>query len=385
MAYGGVREQLEDGMVRRYIVVTARLFPTEAQAALFEKTFDCCRWLWNHMLADQQRFYLETGAHFIPTPAKYKNEAPFLKAVDNQALIQEHGRLSQAFRTYFRNPETFGIPKFKRRENGTPSFTACNHVLPSGPTIYTTRNSIRMTKAGAVRAAFSQRPQPWWRLKRITVKRVNGKYNCYLAYECIEKAPAPVMPDPERAVGLHRSASHFYVADDGSMADPPQWYKASREKLAKLQRQMARMEKGSKNYQEALRKYSRLHARIANRRRDYLHQESCRLAGACDAVCVRDEDLSETGQYTGFGAFCQCLQYKLERQGKPLIRVDRCFPAVWTCSVCGLVHQDPEYRRGTWTCGRCGAVHRREVNAARNLKAEGLRQYFRQAESPDSE
>ena len=73
--------------IKRFTTIKARLYPNEAQAELFEKTFGCCRYIWNRMLADQQRFYSETGAHFIPTPAKYKNGAPFLREVDNQALI----------------------------------------------------------------------------------------------------------------------------------------------------------------------------------------------------------------------------------------------------------------------------------------------------------
>lgn len=98
---------------KQYNVLKLRLYPTSEQAELFEKTFGCCRYLWNQMLADQQRFYLETGVHFIPTPAKYKKGAPFLKEVDNQALIQEHNQLSRAFRLFFQNPESFGHPNFK--------------------------------------------------------------------------------------------------------------------------------------------------------------------------------------------------------------------------------------------------------------------------------
>ena len=143
----------------QFTTIKVRLYPDAAQAELFEKTFGCCRYIWNNMLADQQRFYLETGAHFIPTPAKYKNEAPFLREVDNQALIQEHNKLSQAFRVFFKNPDSFGYPNFKRKKDDRDSFTACNHVFESGPTIYTTRNGIRMTKAGIVRAKFHRRPQ----------------------------------------------------------------------------------------------------------------------------------------------------------------------------------------------------------------------------------
>ena len=144
----------------QFTTLKVRLYPNEAQVELFEKTFGSCRYIWNQMLADQKRFYIETGAHFISTPAKYKNEAPFLREVDNQALIQEHNKLSQAFRVFFKDPEHFGHPNFKRKKTDRDSFTACNHDFASGPTIYTTRDGIRMTKAGIVRAKFSRRPRP---------------------------------------------------------------------------------------------------------------------------------------------------------------------------------------------------------------------------------
>ena len=243
----------EDGWVTQYTTIKVRLYPTEVQAQLFENTFGCCRYIWNRMLADQQRFYLETDKHFIPTPAKYKKEAPFLKEVDNQALIQEHNKLSQAFRVFFKSPESFGYPNFKKKKTDRDSFTACNHVFESGPTIYTTKDGVRMTKAGIVRARFSRRPQGWWKLKRVTVEKTRtGKYYCCILYEVPAREPDPVIPTPERTVGLKYSMAHFYVADNGGMADPPHGRKGSQEKLAKLQRRLSRMQPGSKNYQEAV-------------------------------------------------------------------------------------------------------------------------------------
>jgi len=177
--------QTENSRTAQFTTIKIRLYPNEAQAELFEKTFGCCRYIWNQMLADERRFYLETDRHFIPTPAKYKNSAPFLREVDNQALTQEYNQLAQAFRAFFKNPECFGYPKFKRKKDGRDSFTACNHDFASGPTIYTTRDGIRMTKAGVVKATFHRRPQAWWKLKRITVSRSRtGKYYCAILYAC---------------------------------------------------------------------------------------------------------------------------------------------------------------------------------------------------------
>ena len=373
--------------VIQYTTIKVRLYPDAAQAELFEKTFGCCRWIWNQMLSDQQRFYIETGAHFIPTPAKYKREAPFLTEVDNQALTQEYNRLSQAFRVFFKNPECFGYPNFKRKKDDRDSFTACNHEFSSGPTIYITRDGLRMTKAGIVKAKFPRRPRSGWKLKRVTVDKTRtGKYYAYILYEYTVKGPKTVAPTPETTLGLKYSMRHFYAADDGTLADPPQWLRQSQEKLAKIQQQLCRMQPGSKNYQEMVQRYRLLHEHIVNQRRDFIHQESRRIANVWDAVCVRGDDLAELAQKSnfgntmkeGYGAFRECLRYKLGRQGKELIEVDRYTPTSRTCSACGMVLDDAvSYKKQRWICPKCGVAHDREVNAAKNIKAAGLAQYQR--------
>lgn len=374
---------LPNGKVLRYTTIKARLYPTAEQAELFEKTFGCCRYIWNRMLADQQRFYFETDRHFIPTPAKYKKEAPFLKEVDNQALTQEYNKLAQAFRVFWNNPQ-FGYPKYKTKRTDRDSFTAYNHDFPSGPTIYTTRDGIRMTKAGIVKAVFPRRPRNGWKLKCITVDKTrSGKYYGYILYEYTTKEPVPVAPTPATTVGLKYSLSHFYVDSDGNqVALPPSW-KQSQEKLARLQQRLCRMQPGSRNYQQAVQKYQALHERLADQRRDYIHKQSRRLAQEWDAVCIRADDIKAIAQSTtqgrafesGFGTFRECLRYKLQQQGKSLLLIDRYFPSTRTCSSCGYLSPEPvDYRRKTWVCPECGAVLQREVNAAVNIKEQGLRQ-----------
>ena len=250
-----------------------------------------------------------------------------------------------------------------------------------------------MTKAGIVKAKFSRRPQAWWRLRRVTVEKTrSGKFYCSILYEHEEKTPEPKTPVPQATLGLKYSMGHFYVADSGHRADPPRWLKQSREKLVKLQRRLKRMEPGSKNYWEAVRKYRLLHEHIANQRRDFIHQESSRIANGWDAVCMRADDLAELSRSvkrgnvleSGFGMFRECLRYKLARQGKPLILVDRYGPTTRSCSACGAVQDSVSYKRRTWVCPRCGAVHDREVNAAKNIKAQGLAQYFHSQELRES-
>lgn len=368
----------------QYNTIKVRLYPNAEQEELFQKTFGCCRYIWNQMLSDHEEFYYATDKHFIPTPAKYKNEAPFLKEVDNQALIQEHNRLSQAFRNFFRNPAAFGYPRFKRKKDDRDSFSACNHIMGNSATIYITSDAVRMTKAGLVRATFPRRPRSGWKLTRVTVERTKtGKYYGYLLFTCPVRKPEAVEPTAERTIGLKYDLAHFYVADNGIAADPPRWLKQSQEKVAAIQKKLCHLRPGSKNYQDLVQKYRLLHEHIANQRRDFLHKESRRIANAWDAVCIRNDDLKviseELGgnvvQDTGFGMFRELLRYKLERQGKQLLEVDRFVPTTKVCSVCGAVNESLSPKARRWICPVCGTEHRRGKNAAVNIKARGLARY----------
>ena len=209
-----------------------------------------------------------------------------------------------------------------------------------------------------------------------------GKYYCYILYEHTAKPAEPVVPTPETTIALKYSMRHFYVTDNGVKADPPRWLKQSQEKLARIQKKLNRMEPGSRNYQEAVQKYRLLHERVANQRRDFLHKESSRIANGWDAVCMRADEMQNLSKITtrgnvmesGFGTFREMLRYKLERQGKPLILVDRYAATTRTCSVCGQVQSEVSRKLRTWSCTKCGTVHYREVNAAKNIKKEGLAQ-----------
>lgn len=380
---GKAKNPMENGKLVQYNTIKVRLYPTPGQEELFQKTFGCCRYIWNQMLSDHERFYFETDAHFIPTPAKYKKEALFLKEVDNQALIQEYNRLSQAFRNFFRNPSAFGYPRFKRKKDDRDSFSACNHVMGNSATIYITKDAVRMTKAGLIRAKFPRRPRSGWKLTRVTVERTKtGKYYGYLLFACPVREPEPVKPAEERTIGLKYSVSHFYVTDDGTAAAPPRWLRQTQEKVAAIQKRLCRLEPGSKNYQELVQRYRLLHEHIANQRRDFLHKESRRIANAWDAVCIREDSLKAISEKlggpdvrdTGFGMFREMLRYKLERQGKQLLEVDRFTPTTKVCSACGAVNENLSPKARRWVCPVCGAKHGRGVNAAVNIKKRGLAQ-----------
>lgn len=308
----------EDGKIIRNTMIKVPLHPTQAQAALFEQTFSCCRYVWNRILADEQEFYAATDQHFLPTPARYKAEAPFLREVDSQALANVHQNLRQAFQRFFAHPEQFGYPKFKAENSRKNSYTTYCQYFKSGPTVYLTEDGIRLPKAGIVPANLYRKPLHWWKLKSATVSRSPaGKYYCTLLYEYTARAPEEVDPAPENTVGVSYSPSHLYVDSDGNRADLPQWIQESQEKLAAMERKLSHMEPGSKNYDQQLQRLQKLREHIANQRKDFIHKESHRLAKENDAVCVDDLVLRGKTPDTGFGQLRECLRYKLERQGKP--------------------------------------------------------------------
>ena len=239
----------------RNTTLRVRLRPTPAQAALIERTFEGCRWLWNHILADEQEFFAATGTHFLPTPARYKKEAPFLRELDSQALVTVHQNLRKAFEAFFEDPETYAYPRFKR-EGAVFSYTVyAHHYFKQGwpSSIRLNGNGVHLPKLGTVKANLHRRPLHWWLLKSATVSRSQGgNYYCSLLYEYQAK-------QPEREV-LEAIAE----TED----ETPYWIVRAATKLELMERRLRRMERGSKNYQEQSQKIRAQREHIANQKRD---------------------------------------------------------------------------------------------------------------------
>lgn len=371
--------------VLQHTTLKVRLYPTPEQATVIDKTIDCCRYLWNAMLSDEQEFYSATGEHFIPHPARYKRTAPFLKEADSQALNSVYMNLRKTFQAFFDDPSSQPYPVFKRKKEQRNTYRSyCNHssVYRGGASIRIEGEGIVLPKLKWVRAKLHRKPLHWWKLVYATVSRsACGKYFCSLLYEFPEEKPEPQL-STDKAIGINYSVRHFYVDSSGYAPNPPKWMKESEEKLREMQRRLSRMEQGSNNYQQQLRRIQLLHEHIANQRRDFIHKESRRIANACDIVCVRESNLAEMAKAlkmaniydSGFGRFRDCLRYKLARQGKKYIVVGKNEFTAKTCRFCGWVNEDLPLSSRVWTCPHCGKKIERELNAAVNICNLGLRQ-----------
>lgn len=363
-----------------------RAYPTEAQAVLLAKTFGCVRFVWNRMLMDAQQFLNEAGTFFVPTPAKYKKEFPFLKEVDSGALCNTQLDLQDANDHHLESPKTVGAPRLKSKRKSKMSYTTNIHSYKTkgGSVVHTLAlgyEAIKLPKIGWVKIKKHRQPGTDWILKGATVSCTrSGKYFISLLYE-FEKDIQSVVPTKEKSLGLDYSSHDFYVDSNGEVANYPRFYRQSEEKIAKEQRKLSRMKVGSKNYNEQLHKVQLLHEHITNQRKNFCHTVSAAIAKRYDAVFVEDINLRglagslKLGKSTndnGFGMFRTMLEYKLTSQGKTFAKIDKWYPSSKTCSVCGLVKDDLTLADRSWTCSSCGTTHNRDHNAAINIRNLGL-------------
>ena len=377
---------MHDNRELRRRAIKVQIFPTKEQKALLEKTFGCCRFIWNQMLCDEKRFFDETDKHFVPTPAKYKSVFPFLREVDSLALANVQIDLTKSFAQFFKDPKHYGHPSFKSKKHCRKSYTTNCQYHGDKQTIQLVHKEIRLPKLGIVKANVYRQPMNGWKLKAATVSQSpSGKYFCSLLYEFSVEKPSEVLPMRDTTIGLDYSSPLFYVDQDGQAPGIPHWFRESEDKLALYQKRLSRMEKGSCNYTKQLHKIQVLHEHIANQRKDFAHQESRRIANAYDAVCVEDLNLQNMarslslGKSTndnGFGMFRCFLEYKLQEQGKHLIRLDKWFPSSKTCHQCGYVNAELTIADRTWVCPCCGSALKRDQNAALNIRDAGIEQFY---------
>ena len=365
-----------------------RLYPTQGQAVMFAKTFGCCRKVYNLMLADKIDSYQKTGKFAQVTPARYKEEHPYLKEVDSLALANKQIDLEKAFSNRFSKTrkKRAGFPKFKSAKHSRKSYTTNNQK----GTVALFDDGIKLPKIGKVKAVIHRLPEDGWIIKSATVSQESdGKYYVSVLFE-FDAPECSYTVDVSNAIGLDYASDGLYVDSNGHKGTNHAFYRESHSKLAKEQRRLSRKkgsgksEPKSKNYLRQLQKVNKLHRHIANQRRDNLHKLSAEIANQYDVVCVESLNMRSmankgfgNGKATldnGYGLFLEMLEYKLYDRGKYLVRVDKWFPSSQLCHCCG--YQNPkvkDLKARQWTCPSCGEFHDRDKNAAINILNEGVR------------
>ena len=352
-----------------------RFYPTDSQVRDFACTFGCVRFVYNWGLATRKHAYFHEGkslsyndlAAMLPA---LKEEYPWLREVSAVPVQQALRHLERAFVNFFEGRADY--PTFKKKRNDQSATYAANAFTWDG----TTLTLAKMDEPLAIRW---HRPLPTGaKPSSVTVSRDSaGRYFVsILVREDI--TPLPITP---RTVGLDLGLCSFVVTSDGEDIPNPKYYRRDEKKLAKAQRRHARKKKGSKNREKARKKVARLHARVADCRRDYQHQHSHRITFENLVVCVeslavknmvKNPHLSKSISDVGWGEFTRQLGYKAAWRGRFLVKIDRFFPSTKRCSACGHVLEELDLSVREWVCPNCGAKHQRDHNAAKNVWAEGL-------------
>ena len=363
-----------------------RIYPNKEQDVLIQKTFGCVRFVYNHFLEDRITAYTdnkESRTFFqqnkMLTVLKAENE--WLKEPDKNALQYALRDLNTAYQNFFRRVKQgkgVGFPKFKSKKNDRKSYATANN----GNIIRIENGKVHLPKLGYVKAKISREIPKEQRIISATVSQdASGKYCVSIVTE-YEANPTDIPISKENALGLDYSSPSFYVDSEGNIADMPHWYREAEKRLAREQRKLSRMKKGSNNYHKQKIKIARAYEKVRFQRQDWQHKLSTQLADKYDFICVEDLNmqamarglhLAKATNDNGFGQFRNMLSYKMEERGKKLITIDKWFPSSKTCRHCGYVNSDLTLNDREWVCPSCGAKIDRDVNAAINIKTEGLR------------
>ncbi|CAE6706235.1 RNA-guided endonuclease InsQ/TnpB family protein [Paraburkholderia nemoris] len=354
-----------------------RFYPTPEQEAILARTFGCARFAYNHMLRlrtdawyqRQERVgYHETSAAL--TALKKTPEHAWLNEVSSVPVQQALRHLQTAFANFFAKRAKY--PNFRHKDGAQSAEYTTSAFKWDGAL-------LKLAKMDAPLAIRWSRTIPKGaKVTTVTVsKDASGRY--HVSMLCDDAVSAK--PEASGKVGIDLGLTHFAILSTGEKIAAPNTYRRNEAKLAKLQRRLAKKQKGSANRMKAKLKVARLHARTADSRRDFLHKLSSRMINENQVIAIeslavsnmqKNRCLAKSISDASWSEFIRQLEYKAQWYGRTLVGIDKWYPSSKRCSDCGHTVVKMPLNIRAWTCPECGGVHDRDINAARNVLAAGL-------------
>lgn len=349
-----------------------RLYPNEEQKKYLAKTFGCTRFIYNKMLAERIKSYEENKDLDIktikyPRPAQYKNEFDWLKEVDSLALANAQMNLDKAYKNFFRD-KSVGFPKFKKKSN-TNKYTTNNQ----NGTIYIENNHIKVPKLKSM-IKIEQHRQFDGLTKSCTISQLpSRKYfiSILVETEIIELSKI------DKKIGVDLGIKEFAITSDGVFFSNSKYLKKSEKRLAKRQKDSSRKQKGSNNRRKAKIKVAKIHEKISNQRRDFLHKVSTQLINENQVIVIEDlkvsnmiknHKLAKSIADASWSEFRRQLEYKAKWYGREIIIAPSNYASSQLCSSCGnKSSQTKDLGCRTYICPVCGMIMDRDINASKNL------------------
>ena len=356
-------------------VVKVRIYPTVAQTEALSQAFGCARWWWNYALNLNNETYKATGKGlsrqgYNDLLPKLKQEFPWLRDCYSQVLQSVSLNLSRALINFFEGRAKY--PKFKSKHG--------NQSIQYPQSVKLLDGAIKIPKIGEVEAKLHRTFEGM--LKTVTLSMTcTGKYYAALLFDdglpTVEKSSIN-----DKAVGIDLGLSHFAITSDGSKFDNPKHLRKREKNLKRQQQKLSRKVKGSNSRNKARRLVGKVHERIANRRKDFQHKLSRKLVNENQVIIVenlalknmvKSHNLSKSINDCGWSEFTRQLKYKSEKEGKTYLEIARFFPSSKTCHVCLNQIGSLPLEVRSWTCSNCQTKHDRDINAAINIRDEGIR------------
>ena len=378
-----------------------RIYPSEEQKVILNKTFGCCRVVYNERLSEHIEYWNlykdnPNRPKFKGTLPKELRETKYPWLGDNtiaEALMQSLNNCESAYSNFFkslkkqRNGRKVGYPKFKSKKQHKDSF-ALYSIRKEGLVDFNSRTIfIPKLKDTKFRIANSSLKSKWieWFLEAIplsmTISRnACGEYYCSILFEKEQDLEQNIRLS--NSIGLDFSPSSLYVDNNNNTAPNYKPYKQlNSKKLTKLQRRLARKQKGSNNREKARVKLARFEKHISDSRKDYIEKETLRLVRTYDVIGIEDLNLQGMMKFshnaknyvdTSWYTFTQKLIWKSQFNNCIVVKSDRFYPSSKTCNHCGYVNPSLTLKDRKWTCPNCGTEIIRDENAGKNLRDNAI-------------